>query len=49
MLKTPTLPSYLDAAHPGPWGMFLEQLDRVEPHLGDSRSGSTRSSAPSAS
>ena len=31
---TPRLPSYLDAANPGPWGMFLEQLDRVEPHLG---------------
>jgi glutamate dehydrogenase (NAD(P)+) len=32
--KTYTLPSYIDPAHPGPWGMFLEQLDRVEPHLG---------------
>ena len=28
------LPSYIDPQHPGPWGMFLEQLDRVEPHLG---------------
>ncbi|WP_085315526.1 Glu/Leu/Phe/Val family dehydrogenase [Derxia lacustris] len=32
--ETARLPSYLDAANPGPWGMFLEQLDRVEPHLG---------------
>jgi glutamate dehydrogenase (NAD(P)+) len=30
-----TIPSYLDAGHLGPWGMFLEQLDRVEPHLDD--------------
>ncbi len=29
------LASYVDPAHPGPWGMFQEQLDRVEPHLGD--------------
>jgi glutamate dehydrogenase (NAD(P)+) len=29
------LPSYLNAEHPGPWAMFLEQLDRVEPHLGE--------------
>ena len=28
------LPSYLDAANPGPWAMFLQQLDRVAPHLG---------------
>jgi glutamate dehydrogenase (NAD(P)+) len=31
----PRLPSYLDAAHPGPWAMYLQQLDRVEPHLGE--------------
>ncbi len=29
-----TLPSYIDPARVGPWGMFLEQLERVEPHLG---------------
>ncbi|CAM5786440.1 Glu/Leu/Phe/Val dehydrogenase [Castellaniella caeni] len=28
------LPSYLDAAHPGPWGIYLEQVDRVTPYLG---------------
>nr|WP_315194971.1 Glu/Leu/Phe/Val dehydrogenase [uncultured Aquabacterium sp.] len=29
------LPSYLNADQPGPWAMFLQQLDRVEPHLGE--------------
>ncbi len=29
------LPSYLDAKHPGPWGIFLQQVDRVTPYLGD--------------
>jgi glutamate dehydrogenase (NAD(P)+) len=29
------LPSYLNASEPGPWAMFLQQLDRVEPHLGE--------------
>lgn len=33
--RSTRLPSYLNAAEPGPWAMFLEQLDRVEPHLGD--------------
>jgi glutamate dehydrogenase (NAD(P)+) len=33
-MTTPSLPSFLDPAHIGPWGMFLEQLERVEPHLG---------------
>ncbi len=28
------LPSYLDPAHPGPWGIYLEQVDRVTPYLG---------------
>jgi glutamate dehydrogenase (NAD(P)+) len=28
------LPSYLDPAHPGPWGIYLEQIDRVTPYLG---------------
>lgn len=33
--RSTRLPSYLNAAEPGPWAMFLEQLDRVEPHLGE--------------
>ncbi|MFN5177959.1 Glu/Leu/Phe/Val family dehydrogenase [Limnohabitans sp.] len=28
------LPSYLDPQHPGAWGMYLEQIDRVTPYLG---------------
>ena len=28
------LPSYLDAQHLGPWGIYLEQIDRVTPYLG---------------
>ena len=28
------LPSYLDAAHLGPWGVYLQQIDRVAPYLG---------------
>ena len=28
------LPSYLDSENPGPWGVFLEQVDRVAPYLG---------------
>ncbi len=35
MVHTPRIPSYLPEDAPGAWGMFLEQLDRVEPHLGD--------------
>src|SRR3982751_6193713 len=37
-LPAPTahpLPSYLQADHLGPWGIFLQQVDRVEPYLGD--------------
>ncbi|HZJ95290.1 MAG TPA: Glu/Leu/Phe/Val dehydrogenase [Thiopseudomonas sp.] len=30
-----TTPSYLDPENPGPWGVFLEQVDRVEPYLGE--------------
>ena len=30
-----TLPSYLDASNLGPWGNYLEQVDRVIPHLGN--------------
>jgi glutamate dehydrogenase (NAD(P)+) len=26
--------SYLDQYDPGPWGVYLEQIDRVAPHLG---------------
>jgi glutamate dehydrogenase (NAD(P)+) len=28
------LPSYIDPLHPGPWGIYLEQIDRVTPYLG---------------
>lgn len=31
----PYLPSYLNPAEPGPWGIFLEQVERVEPYLGE--------------
>ena len=30
-----TLPSYLDANHLGPWGTYLQQVDRVTPYLGN--------------
>jgi len=30
-----TLPSYLQADQLGPWGIFLQQVDRVTPYLGD--------------
>jgi len=33
-MSSHTLPSYLDPAHPGPWGIYLEQIDRVTPYLG---------------
>jgi len=29
------LPSYLDPHHLGPWGIFLQQVDRVTPYLGN--------------
>ena len=29
------LPSYLQADHVGPWGIYLQQVDRVTPYLGD--------------
>ncbi|TSE33640.1 Glu/Leu/Phe/Val family dehydrogenase [Tepidimonas charontis] len=32
---THALPSYLDAHHLGPWGIFLQQVERVTPYLGD--------------
>lgn len=28
------IPSYLSADHIGPWGIYLEQIDRVTPYLG---------------
>ncbi len=28
------LPSYLDPNHLGPWGTYLQQIDRVTPYLG---------------
>ena len=32
--NTHALPSYLDPGHLGPWGIYLEQVDRVTPYLG---------------
>jgi glutamate dehydrogenase (NAD(P)+) len=29
------LPSYLQAEHLGPWGIYLQQVDRVQPYLGE--------------
>ncbi|MGQ2921008.1 MAG: Glu/Leu/Phe/Val family dehydrogenase [Hydrogenophaga sp.] len=31
---TQALPSYLDPQHLGPWGIYLQQVDRVTPYLG---------------
>jgi len=31
---THALPSYLDRSHLGPWGIYLQQVDRVTPYLG---------------
>ncbi|NCT98780.1 MAG: Glu/Leu/Phe/Val dehydrogenase [Comamonadaceae bacterium] len=31
---TQALPSYLDPHHLGPWGIYLQQVDRVAPYLG---------------
>ncbi|OZI74754.1 Glu/Leu/Phe/Val family dehydrogenase [Bordetella genomosp. 12] len=33
-LPAHALPSYLDAEHLGPWGVYLQQVDRVTPYLG---------------
>ena len=33
-VATHALPSYLDANHLGPWGNYLQQVDRVTPYLG---------------
>ncbi|WP_374490395.1 Glu/Leu/Phe/Val dehydrogenase [Zoogloea sp.] len=32
---THALPSYLNADAPGPWGVYLQQIDRVTPYLGE--------------
>ena len=32
---THTLPSYLQADNLGPWGIYLQQVDRVTPYLGN--------------
>lgn len=32
---TSHLPSYLSPDNPGPWGIFLEQVDRVAPYMGE--------------
>ncbi len=29
------LPSWIDPQNPGPWGIFLQQIDRVAPYLGN--------------
>jgi len=34
MTTSHALASYLDPANPGAWGVYLEQVDRVAPHLG---------------
>ncbi|MFT3812800.1 MAG: Glu/Leu/Phe/Val dehydrogenase [Acidovorax sp.] len=34
MFMSHTLPSYLQADHLGPWGTYLQQVDRVTPYLG---------------
>ncbi|MGQ3082122.1 MAG: Glu/Leu/Phe/Val family dehydrogenase [Hydrogenophaga sp.] len=31
---TQALPTYLDPQHLGPWGIYLQQVDRVTPYLG---------------
>ena len=32
---TPAIPSYLQADKLGPWGVYLQQVDRVTPYLGE--------------
>ncbi len=32
---SPSLPSYLHPDHLGPWGVYLQQVDRVAPYLGN--------------
>jgi len=31
---TTHIPSYLDPGHLGPWGSYLQQVERVAPYLG---------------
>jgi glutamate dehydrogenase (NAD(P)+) len=33
-IATHAIPSYLDSTHLGPWGNYLQQVDRVAPYLG---------------
>jgi glutamate dehydrogenase (NAD(P)+) len=33
--KPSVIPSYLQADHLGPWGIYLQQVDRVQPYLGE--------------
>lgn len=33
--ETEHIPSYLNAENPGPWGIFLQQVDRVAPYMGE--------------
>jgi glutamate dehydrogenase (NAD(P)+) len=33
-MKTPSIPSYLNSEQLGPWGTYLQQVDRVTPYLG---------------
>jgi len=35
VLPVHALPSYLQADHLGPWGIYLQQVDRVTPYLGN--------------
>ncbi len=34
-IKSHDIPSYLDSKHLGPWGIYLTQVDRVTPYLGE--------------
>jgi glutamate dehydrogenase (NAD(P)+) len=34
-MTTHAIPSYLSKDDLGPWGVFLQQIDRVTPYLGD--------------
>ena len=45
-----SLPSYLQSDNLGPWGNYLQQVDRVIPHLGNlARWAETLKRPPSAS
>jgi glutamate dehydrogenase (NAD(P)+) len=34
-IETPSIPSYLQANTLGPWGTYLQQVERVRPYLGE--------------